>query len=497
MKTQFYFLADLLLIYYLDLSNQIKFFSDASPCSGSTSTSDTAANASDDSSDDALDYDFDDAIDDAFDDAYADALDNPLDNPLDDLSDDTSADASDDSMENLVPVTKIPNTSLFTGLFYKPVFKTKPKGLMTWVEEGKYYIILEQIPEELSKFETGKKRQYDHVWTFGATETNVSYTMTNRGKPLGHLLWVSAKVGVGKHVAIYDSDSARKKMSEGGEWRKDASWMVNPTDEENYFKIENAGKRSNYLTWTEAKYKANDPWVELAKDFHEDSKMFFKPMYVKLNGLVFDFKFSKSLDTFISANESDYSMEHKKNISNTGNTPMMHTLESEITTEDSITISFKNSLPALSKMTFSINFGPAKIKYSTAAPFNSNEEFHIEVPKMTPFKQQITIPPMKMIEAGIFSSWAKNIDLSFTAALKLTGTAERMVVGHPDQIGEGPVPSAVVKQKIKSSKLANLLLSGSDVIVGISGELKGKIGMNLILGLKTHGKFAGLIQICR
>lgn len=396
--------------------------------------------------------------------------------------------------EDLLPITKIPNTNLFTGIFYKLVLKSLPQGLVTWANRGTYYAQYELTPSELPKYETGGPYQFDNQWVFGATESKEGYTLTNRGKPFGNLIWVNAEVGHGNHVAIYDELEARLKMSEAGEWRKDASWIVQPTCERNYYKIENLAKRSNYLTWTWTKHNDFNYYIQLCKDFEDESKFSFEPIGIKLDANVYDFEFSKSLDYFLNNNESDYNEEIIKTISNPSNFEVTFNMEEIINTKDSIAISFKQSLTAVDKTTLSISVlqDIGISNFSLQGAFEANVEKQTEIAKTTTVRKQILISPRKTVDTGIFTVWAKNVELPFSAKVKIVGRTDRIVVDQPDVIRQGSVPPEFVEQFINSSGSKNIEFisrCGSDaIIVRVSGVLRGNFALKTIVRTRSTGR---------
>lgn len=385
-----------------------------------------------------------------------------------------------------MPITKIPNTNLFTGIFYKLVLKSLPGGFVTWADVGKYYAQYELTPNELPKYETGGPYQFDHQWVFGATESTDGYTLANRAKPFSNLIWTNAEVGHGNHVAIYDDEEARCLMSAGGKWRKDASWIVQPTNEQNYYKVENLARRSNYLTWTWTKRNDFNYYLQLCQDFEEDSKLSFQPVGIKLDAFVYDFEFS-NLDCILNNNENDKTLEFTKTDSNPSNDAITSTLDSVIKTTDSLAISFDYSTTLLDKTSFSINeIGIKGISFDGG--FDANVERKIEITKTTTLKKDILIPPRKTVQSGIFMVWANDVELPFTAKMKIVGRADRVVAGQPDQTREGSVPPEVVEQYIKSSGEQMEFISTSGVtIVRVSGVLKGNFGIKVVVGTKSSG----------
>lgn len=97
---------------------------------------------------------------------------------------------------DFVPLVNIPGTALYTGIYYKVGLKAFPHGWLTWTS-GANYIEVELDPSQLPKYEEAQPFQYDNQWSFGISESDLGYTLMNRGKPLGSLIWVNAEVGSG------------------------------------------------------------------------------------------------------------------------------------------------------------------------------------------------------------------------------------------------------------------------------------------------------------
>lgn len=395
--------------------------------------------------------------------------------------------------DELMPVTRISDTNLFTGIFYKIVLKSLPQGLLTWADRGKYLVQYELTESELPKYNPNGPYKFDHQWVFDATESSGAYTLTNRAKPFASLIWNNDTVGHGTHVAIYDDDESRRKVSKDGEWRKSASWLVRPTCEEDYYKIENLEKQNNFLTWTLTKYNEFNFFMQLCKDFDEDSKFSFQPVDIKLDGYMYDFVFQSRLESFLSNNESDYSLEKKKYHTNPTFDERIWTIEETVQTKDSIAISLNNPMISMQRTSVLIEMLTeiGVNEFSFEGGFDGGVEKRTEITKTFTIKKRFMVPPRKIVEANISTIWARNVELPFEAKMEITGRADRMVVNHPDVMREGPVPPEVVQHFIRSSGVQMEFINTNGVtIVYVHGVLKGNFGLQPIVKTRTAGKFS-------
>lgn len=369
--------------------------------------------------------------------------------------------------------------------------KAFPQGWVTWASK-KNYVQIELDPNALPNYATGKPYQYDNQWMLGATEAENGFTLTNRGKPYSYLVWVNAEIGSGNHVAVYDDPDSRKHMSEGGDWRKDASWIIHSTNEDNYYKLENLAKNGSFLTWTYAKYNDFNYFIQLAYDAAEDSKFSFEPSGIRLEARVYDFEFEESLDEILYNGKSQNSLVAKKRFPNHSDAEITSTLDESIQIKDSVVIGFKESLSMMYKTTMSVTMLVATggSEFSFEGGFEANQEKHTEISKTMSLKTEIKIPPHKDIEASIYTVWANNVELPFTAKMKVVGRAERIVINHPEEIREGYIPPDVVEDFVNSSgnNMEVISRSGDNLIVKVSGVLKGNIGAKTIVSTKEVGK---------
>lgn len=395
--------------------------------------------------------------------------------------------------ENLLPITKIPNTNLFTGIFYKLILKSLPQGLVTWAwSNDNFFAQYELNPTELPKYVAGGEYQFDHQWAFSATESNNGYKLSNRGLQKGYLIRSDVEVGSGRHVTYYDDQA-----SKGDEWDKDASWIVQPTCDQNYYKIENLGSRSNFLSWTWTKHNDFNYYIQVAQDFDEDSKFSFEPIGINLDATIYDFEFRQGLESFLNNNGSDYRQEFMQSNSNPSNSQIVATIEKTVQSKDSITVSFEQSMSLISKTTISISLlesiGVKQISFQGG--FEANVDQKTDFTKSSFIRQQFVIPPRKTLDVGIFSVWASNVELKFSAKMKIVGRTDRMVQDCSNVTQDGPVPSEFIEEFINSSKCEKLEIisrSDADITVLVSGVLKGNFALRNVL----RGSEKGKLRVC-
>lgn len=63
----------------------------------------------------------------------------------------------------------------------------------------------------------------------------------------------------------------------------------------------------------------------------------------------------------------------------------------------------------------------------------------------------VQLPEMSSMEASIYQTTTTDIELPFTAELELSGSMDRIVVDHPDQVVAGAVPAIVLDDMLKYS----------------------------------------------
>lgn len=382
---------------------------------------------------------------------------------------------------DLEPIMNIHGTKLYTGIYYKLGMKVFPKGWVTWTN-NQNYIEIELDPSQLPNYEPGKKFERDNQWSFGVTESVIGYTLSNRGKPSGFLIWVNSAIGRGNHVAIYDDADSIRKMSEGGRWRKDASWIPQPTDDENYYKLENLAYRGNFLTWSYAKYNEFNYYIQMVTyDAKEDSIFSLHPAGIKLEAKIFDFIFSITADDILKREENlNRSLLAKKHFPNFSDTEITSIVEETGQTTDSIEISFKESL----KMMHRIVIGTGHNEYLFDGGFEANEAKSLEMTSNLPLKTEIKIPPYSDMEVSIYTVMANYVEIPFTAKMNIVGLTERIVVNRPGEVREGKAPADLVEDLIKTSGGESLEIvrrSGDIVTVQVSGVIKGKVGLKTIM----------------
>jgi len=382
---------------------------------------------------------------------------------------------------NLVPVKKIPGTKLYTGIYYKVSMKTFPQGWVTWATKG-HYIQIELTSSQLPNYAIGKPYQFDNQWMIGPTETKNGFTLTNRGKPYGFLVWVLAEVGSGYHVAVPDDPDSIRHMSAGGERRNDSSWIIHATNEENYYKLENMGKHDNYLTWTYKKHNNFNYYIELTYNTEDDSKFLFLPSDIKLEANVFDFVFEESLDDVLDNPPIEIkNLVAKKTFPNHSCIDISYTLEESLQTRHSVTISFKESFRMIHKTTLYVDMlmaaGGQEFIFDNG--FEANQERLTEFTKTTTLKTHLKVPAHTEIEASVYTKWARHVEMPFIAKMKVVGVAERIILNHPDEVKVAYVPGDIVEDLITFSggdNLDTISRSGDHVIVRVSGVIKGNPG---------------------
>lgn len=356
--------------------------------------------------------------------------------------------------------------------------KVFPKGWITWTAE-KNYIEVEMNPSELPKYEPGQPFEKDNQWAFGATESDLAYTLTNRGKPSGFLIWVNAGAGAGNHVSVYDDAESIDKMSAGGSWRKDALWIPQSTTESNYYKLENLANRGSFLTWTYKKHNDFNNYIQMLNyDAREDSKFSFLPSSgMKLEAKVYDFVYAESPDDILKRDQNlNRVLVAKKHFPNLSDVGVTSIVEESGQTTNSFTIEFKESLSMMNKTTINgISFDGG---------LEANEPKAIEFISSFPLKTEIKIPPYTDVEASIYTISANNVELRFTAKMDIVGFAERMVVDRPGNVKYGSVPADLVEDFIKTStrnKMEIIRRSGDNLTVRVSGVMRGSMGLKTII----------------
>lgn len=360
--------------------------------------------------------------------------------------------------------------------------KVFPKGWITWTNRHNY-IEIELDPSQLSNYEPGKPYEYDNQWSFGATESELGHTLTNRGKPLGLLIWVSAGAGRGNHVSVLDDAESIRKMSARGEWRKDALWIPQPVDEDNFYKLENLNYRGNFLTWTYAKHNDFNYYIQMVTyDAKEDGIFSFQPTGIKLEAKIFDITYALSADDILNRKENiDRSLFTKRQITNFNDTEIVSTLSETAQTTDYINISFKKSLKMMHRIV--IETGD-KQQHSFDRGFDANKPIALETTSKFPLEKEIKIPPYSYMEVSIFTIMSNNVEIPFTAKMSIVGLADRIGVNGLKEVSEGNVPADVVEDFIKTSgggKLDVFSKSGDSLIVHVSGVVKGSVGLKAMM----------------
>lgn len=370
--------------------------------------------------------------------------------------------------------------------------KVFPKGWITWTA-AQNYIEVELNPSELPKYEPGQPFENDNQWAFGATESDLAFTLTNRGKPSGFLIWVNAGAGRGNHVSVYDDAESIAKMSTGGSWRNDALWIPQSTNENNFYKLENLANRGSFLTWTYKKHNDFNYYIQMASyDANEDSKFSFTPLGMKLEARVYDFVYAESPDDILkreqNLNRVLVAKKHFPNLSDVGVTAIV---EESGQTTDSFTIEFKESLAMMNRTTI----GTRIHGISFEGGLKANEQKAVEFISSFPLKTEIKIPPYSDVEASIYTISANNVELSFTAKMDIIGFAERMVVDRPGEVKYGSVTADLVEDFIKSStrnKMEVISRSGDNLTVRVSGVMKGSMGLKTVINT-TESKIFELL----
>jgi len=385
---------------------------------------------------------------------------------------------------DLEPITNIIGTKLYTGIYYKVGMKVFPKGWITWTER-RNYIEIELDPSQLPNYEPGKPFERDNQWSFGVTESQLGYTLTNRGKPSGFLIWVNAGAGSGNHVSVYDDAESIRKMSAGGEWRKDASWIPQSTDEDSFYKLENLAYRGNFLTWTYAKHNDFNYYIQMVSyDAKKDGIFSFQPTGIRLDAKISDFRYSLSPDDILKRNENlNRSLVAKKHFPNFNDTDIVSTVQETTETTDSIEISFKESL----KMMRRIVIGIGDKEYSFDGGFESNKPKSFEMTSKLPLEKEIKIPPYSYMEVDIYTIVATNVEIPFTARMSIAGLTDRIVVNRPNEVREGNVPVDVLEHFFKTSggeKLEIVTRFRDNLILQVSGVIKGNVGLKAEMNTK-------------
>lgn len=364
--------------------------------------------------------------------------------------------------------------------------KSFPKGWFTWTTYGRYTEI-DLNPGSLPKYAPGQPFQFDNQWLFGSAESDTAYTLSNRGIPLGFLIWVTAETGSGNYVSLYDDEASRKKMLAGGVWRKDASWIPVPTDEENYYKLENLAKRGNFLSLSTKKHNDFNNYIQLGADSKEDTKFSFQPARITLQARVYDFEFKETLeDIFKKGVGLNRNLKRQTQFPNLSKSEIVYVVEESFETKDSIKIGVMGTFPMMKKTTITFNevIGTSGANVSFDGGFEGNQEKSLEVSKSLPLKTEIKIPANKGVDASIYLWSANDVAIAFSAKMEIVGFTDRIVVDHPGEVQEGNVPATVVEEFIKSSGGSTFEIisrSGDALIVKIAGVVKGNIGLKTVM----------------
>ncbi len=390
-----------------------------------------------------------------------------------------------------MPVTKIPNTRLFTGMYYKVGVKSHPNGWLTWTTK-EHYLQIDLKPESLTLYERGKSYQFSNEWSFGMTEINHGYTMTNRGKPIGNLIWSHGTLGSALSAKIYDDAESRQKMAKNGIWRKWVMWSPSLTDETDFYKITNLDKlQSNnggYLGLSKKMTTDDNYFVQVGHDVNDDSKFYFQSTY-RIVGKMTSFRFADLRDDRM--NNKEIILISKDTYTNPNSVSVTATITKTIETRDHITIQFYESLSMVNSIdvSFKGSLWSDAVSFTIPSGMKRNEAHVTEIVKELPLDtHQIHIPAMSSVEASIYQMIMTDIELPFTAELELNGLMDRIVVNHPEEIIESAIPDHVLEDIVKYSDDKDIEFverSGDKIKIRVSGIIRGRSARQLTINEKA------------
>lgn len=390
-----------------------------------------------------------------------------------------------------MPVTKIPNTRLFTGMYYKVGMKSHPNGWLTWTTK-EHYLQIDLKPESLSLYEDGKSYQFSNEWSFGMTEIKHGYTLTNRGRPIGFLISSHATLGSALSAKIYDDTESRHRMAKNGIWRKQVMWSPSLTDETNYYKITNLdllqSNNGGYLGLSRKMTTDDNYFVQVGHDGNDDSKFHFQSTY-RIVGKMTSFRFEDLRDDRM--NNKDTILISKDTYTNPNSVSVTATITKTIQTRDHITNQFYESLSMVNSIDVSFrgSLWSDDVSFTIPSGIKRNEAHAAEIIKELPLDtHQIQIPAMSSIEASIYQMIVTDIEVPFTAELELSGLMDRIVVDHPEEIIESAIPDHVLEDIVKYSDDKDIEFverSGYKIKIKVSGIIRGRSARQLTISEKA------------
>jgi hypothetical protein len=409
---------------------------------------------------------------------------------------------------NLMPVSKINGTELYSGIFYKMGMKRFPEGWVTWTNEldgdGSNFVQIDLDAKHFPLYETGRSYEYDNQWLFGETETPGYYTFMNRGILNGLATLSFTKKGSGNLLSLATTTEQVTRLSKGGNLRDDAMWAPTATNEENYYKLTTKQVPQAVVTWTYEKYRNISHYIIAATKeedlnhyqpegkWYDDSLFKFQPAELILESRVFNFQFKNTMQDILKNDSVSHQEASVIEIihRNEKDSEEAFAFDETTTRENTFNLRFKEpKMKMFSKAKIQLSLPMSadciETSFQKSSRVGSEQILTVTQTKATKILAEIKIPKLTTTNVSVTSEWVENFKFPFTAKMEITGTASRLMDDESGRIAQGPVPSAIVLQFLKSMGNTDMKIvkksESNGVIVEVTGTLTATFGTRTIV----------------